>query len=734
MGCPSSWTARISSSRSIPPTVFLTRLVAVLDAILPGVAAAGASRYATRWLADATPRERTVVRRTIGALTRAARERFAKPLDALTSDEHGALLTALRSGELAVDASAFWALRTIANEAAFAHPRYGGNKDGWGWRLVGAVGDPQPRGYRASEAATARPIASEVRARTTWRASFASRSATRSDDADVIVVGIGAAGGVIAAELAEAGLRVIALEAGPATIHGSTDEREFQARRALFWNETESLVVNDGPVMRGSFMARNIGVGGPLHWTAITYRFHPSDFRVRSTSGHVAGTSLADWPLTYDDLEPYYLRAEREIGVAGLAGANPFEGQRGGAFATPPVPPTRAALRFADAARRLGYTPYPTPAAVLTRTRGERNACNLCGRCSHYDCLRRAKGTTRDSVLARAAKTGRLDVRAAARAERVRTDPRTGLATGVRYRDARGRHEVTARTVVLANGAAYQARLLFLSTSRAHPHGLANSSGLVGRNLMFHTNVMAWGAFDELLYPDRGPQTAMAFDDLDEDRPRERHGASFIRGAAVLGGIPLVFAGGPLAFANAAGFTAPLPSGVAPHGPTYRDFLADTYARHFGVFALCEDLPMEENRVELDPSIRLADGGPGLRIHYRHHANTLAMEEFMVERVAAVVREAGAREVLSQRSALPAGMFAGHHMGTVRMGTDPVTSVTDPDGRAHDVPNLYLPGSGGFVTSAGVNPTGTIWALAYRTAAAIAQGHGVGRSAGRIAS
>lgn len=670
----------------------------------------------------------------LAALTPAARERFARPLDRLTADEHGALLTALRSGELGVDATAFWTLRQIANEAAFAHPKYGGNRGGWGWKLVGAVGDPQPRGYRASEAASAAPVRSEVRPLTTWTASFTSRARTRGDDADVVVVGIGAAGGVIAAELAEAGLRVIALESGPATVRGSTDEREFQARRALFWSDTESLVVNDGPVLRGPFLARNIGVGGPLHWTAITYRFHPSDFRVRSTSGHVAGTSVADWPIDYDELEPFYLRAEREIGVAGLAGANPFEGRRSGPFATPPVPPTRAALRFAEAARRLGYTPYATPAAVLTEPRGDRSACDLCGRCSHYDCLRRAKGTTRDSVLARAATTGRLDVRAGAHVERVHTDPRTGLATGVRYRDARGRHEVTARTVVVTNGAAYQARLLLLSTSRAHPKGLANSSGLVGRNLMFHTNVMAWGAFDELLTPDRGPQTAMAFDDLDEDRPRERYGASFVRGAAVLGGIPLVFAGGPLAFANAAGFTAPLPKGVAPHGASYRDFLAHTYQRHFGVFALCEDLPMEENRLELDRSIRLADGGPGLRIHYRYHPNTLAMEEFMVERAAAVVREAGAREVLSQRSALPAGMFAGHHMGTVRMGTDPVTSVTDSAGRAHDVPNLYLPGSGGFVTSAGVNPTGTIWALAYRTAAAIAAEHGLGRSGRRIAS
>ncbi|HYK97239.1 MAG TPA: GMC family oxidoreductase [Candidatus Acidoferrales bacterium] len=673
----------------------------MLDQIVPGVADAGAASYAARWLTDATPAERAALRRTVGILRTIS-------LDALRQESP----------------SAFFALRLVALEAAFAHPRYGGNRGMWGWRLLGAVGDPQPRGFTTREAAEARPVAATAGALHTW---VPPKIKTRrgGDDADVIVVGLGAAGGVIAAELAEAGLRVIAVEAGPAAGRASTDEREFQVRRALFWNEPENLVVNDGLVMRGSYLARNIGVGGPLHWTTITYRFHPSDFRVRSTSGHVSGTSVADWPIGYEDLEPYYARADRAIGVAGVAGANPFEGRRSAPFPLPAVPFTRAASRFADAARRLGYAPYATPAAVLTADRGDRRACDLCGHCSHYECFRLAKGNTRDSVLARAARSGRIDIRAGARVERVLTDPRSGLATGVRYRDARGRRDVTARTVVLANGAAYQARMLLLSTSRAHPRGLANSSGLVGRNLMFHTNVMAWGTFEELLYADRGPQTAAAFDDLDEDRPRERHGASFVRGAAILGGIPLVFAGGPLAFANAAGLTAPLPSGVPPWGAEFRDFLARAYARHLGAYALCEDLPMEENRVELDPTLRLADGGPGLRIHYRYHRNTLEMEAFMAERVAAVVREAGAREVLTQRSAVPAGMYAGHHMGTVRMGTDPAKSVTDPDGRAHDVPNLYLAGSGTFVTSAGVNPTGTIWALAYRTADAIARAHGV---------
>jgi len=703
----------------------IARVVPVLDALFPGVAEAGAAGYAGRWFTGSSPKDRARLRKAVAALSREARARYARAIARLDRAELEGLVASL----LENDAPVFWFLRSMALEAAFAHPVHGGNKDGWGWRLVGAVGDPQPRGFSALEVASAAPVTRAVVAPARWNAGLVSKSRARGDDADVCVVGLGAAGGVIAAELAEAGLRVIALEAGPSSVRGSTDEREFHTGRALFWTEPETLVVDDGPPKRGAWLARNIGVGGPLHWTTITYRLHASDFRVRSEVGAIAGTSLADWPISYAELEPSYARAESEIGIAGQAGANPYEGARSGPYPFAPVPASRASTLFTDAARRLGYTPYPTPAAIATERRGSRSSCNLCGRCSHYDCRRRAKGNTRDTVLARAARTGRLEIRAGCRAERVIVDPRTGEATGVRYVGPRGRREITARTVVLATGAAYQARLLLLSASKAHPRGLANSSGLVGRNLMFHTNVMAWGLFDEPIHADRGPQTGAAFDDLDEDRPRTRFGAPFVRGAAVVGGMPVTFAGGPLAFANAAGQTARLPEGTPPWGTGFRDFVASAYSRHFGAFALCEDLPLEENRIELDRAIRLADGGPGLRIHYRYHQNTIAMEEFMVTKVADVVREAGAREVFAQRSAVPAGMFAGHHMGTARMGKDPLTSVADADGRSHDVPNLYLPGSGLFVTSAGVNPTGTIFALAYRTAAAIAREHGLGRAA-----
>ena len=320
----------------------------MLDALFPGVAEAGAVGYLTRRLARSSSEERARLRKTGFVLAGAARARYGRAIASLDRPEIDRLVTALR--EHGGDAGTFWFLRSLALEAALAHPIHGGNKNGWGWRLVGAVGDPQPRGFTPLEVATAAPVSRKAAAPARWNAGLVAKGSARTDDADVCVVGLGAAGGVIAAELAEAGLRVIALEAGPSSVRASTDEREFNVGRALFWREPETLVVNDGPPKRGAWLARNIGVGGPLHWTTITYRLHPSDFRVRSEVGAIPGTSLADWPISYAELEPFYARAEFEIGVAGHAGANPYEGARSAPFPFAPVPPSRSRSRRSPAA------------------------------------------------------------------------------------------------------------------------------------------------------------------------------------------------------------------------------------------------------------------------------------------------------------------------------------------------------------------------------------------------
>lgn len=544
---------------------------------------------------------------------------------------------------------------------------------------------------------------------------------------DVCVIGLGASGGVMAAELAKAGLSVVALEAGPhyrrevfENHHDVHDEVAYVLRGKLRWTQPEVLIYNGGRPRTFPVIARNIGVGGPLHWSCFSYRFHESDFMVKTTSGAPHGSSVEDWPLRYADLEPYYDRAEYEFGVAGQAEANPYEAPRQRPYPLPPLATLAAGQLFRETAARLGYRPFPIPAAITTRNgyggKSYRRACNYCGQCTYYGCEVHAKGSTLIVTLPEALATGRLEIRAHCLATKITVD-RAGRAERVIYIDGQGKpHEQPARIIVVCNNAAYVARLLLLSKSKLFPTGLANRSGLVGKNLMFHASAFGYGTFDDReLNAGLGPQATVAFDDLNEDRPRQRHDQPFIRGAAIAGGIPLPFTGGPLAFATALGSFMPLPEGMPAWGKAFKDFLARYYTRHFAVFALCEDLPVESNRIELDPVVKDRWRLPVPRIIYSDHSNTVAMQKFMRARIEALLKAAGARHVVAVIPTLPGGAAAGHVMGTTRMGEDPKRSVVNAYCQAHDVPNLFIGGSSVFVTSTGLNPTLTIFALAYRT-------------------
>ncbi len=543
---------------------------------------------------------------------------------------------------------------------------------------------------------------------------------------DVCVIGLGASGGVIAAELAKAGISVVALEAGP-----YFGREEFERREAhdelrhvrmgkLRWNQPEVLVYNGSPPMTFPVIARNIGVGGPLHWSCFSYRFHESDFKVRTTSSPPAGSSVADWPISYADLEPYYDRAEYEFGVAGKDGANPFEAPRKRPYPLPPLATLPAGKLFQSTATELGYHPYPIPAAITTQPgyggKTFRKACTYCGKCTFYGCEQHAKGATLIVTLPDAIATGKLDIRPLSFATKITVD-RAGRAQSVIYVDAQGKsHEQPARVVAVCNNAAYVARLLLLSKSDRFPRGLANSSGLVGKNLMFHASVLGYGTFEREVHAEQGPQAAVAFDDLNEDRPRERYDQPFIRGGLVNGGIPLAFTGGPLAWATALGSFVPLPPGVPSWGREFKDFIARYYTRHFLVTTLSEDLPVESNRIELDPVVRDRWGLPVPRLIYNDHPNTVAMQKFQHTKIEVLLKQCGARHIVTLIPQIPAGAAAGHVMGTTRMGDDPKQSVVNGYCQSHDVPNLFIGGSSVFVTSSGLNPTLTIFALAYRTA------------------
>ncbi|MFC0862316.1 GMC oxidoreductase [Sphaerimonospora cavernae] len=542
------------------------------------------------------------------------------------------------------------------------------------------------------------------------------------EHADVVVVGLGAAGGTIAAALAERGLDVVGLEAGPELVRPgdfTDDELLFAVDRKHFWAEPEVLEF-EGAATTATWLKRNLGVGGPFVWSGFAYRFHPSDFRVASTVGVPDGSSVEDWPIDYEEMAPWYEAAEQLVGISGNAGTYPFEPPRRGPFPQRPVRRVAGTTLLDEAARALGWHPYQPPAAILSKARGDRSGCSRCGLCTNYACHRDAKASSSVFALPMGLRTGRLRLSGGTRVTEVVCDPVTGRPRAVRYLRADGTTgEQPASVIVLANNAIYVAKLLLQSGSAHHPHGLGNHSDQVGRHLTFHTGGVAWGVYDEQLHVDSGPAQQVAVDDLNEDRPW-RAGAGFRRGGVLHGGMPVSFAGGPLTFARALGGVAPLPAGVPTYGRGLMDFAAYAYTRHQAVYSLGEDLPQADNRVVLDPEVRDSVGSPALRMRYRRHPEDVTQIDHLVAASVRLLEASGAAMIASAPSAIPGGMFAGHAHGTTRMGTDPATSVADDRGLVHGTTNLFVAGAGLFVTGAGLNPMLTIIALALRAVDAIA--------------
>jgi choline dehydrogenase-like flavoprotein len=529
---------------------------------------------------------------------------------------------------------------------------------------------------------------------------------------DVCVIGTGAAGGVWIEACTRAGLDVIALERGP-----ELGPRDFLRHDELTnihqgsgfapdWRdtlrETESEPARPG---RSTMLAQCVG-GGTAHWGSWSWRFREDEFRVLSKEGAVEGASLADWPIDYATLAPWYDAAEQRLGIAGRAGANPFEPPRSQPYPNPPHPPRLASLAVEQGARALGLHPFPTPLAINSRPYDGRAECLNGGQCSNFGCPVDAKASTLAIHLPAARRTGRLDLRSETRVVELVTGP-DGRVQTARTIDREGREgEVHARTFVLAAGSIGSAHLLLLSRSARHPDGLANDSGLVGRNLMFH--IFAYVGFElpGLSKGALGPNGMVAVDDLHPSDAKR----GFVRGAVIAEAAEP----GPLW----AAYKAPEYLGRS-RGVWGRD-LKDYLLRfpHLGaLIAIGEDLPQHANRIDLDPD-HVDDLGLSLaRITHRAHPNDLALADGFSKSMQEIARAAGATKVWDYDFRAAKG-GTGHLMGTCRMGDDPERSVIDRFARAHAHPNLYIPDASGFPSSGGYNPTLTIFANAARTAAA----------------
>src|SRR5579863_4070577 len=530
-----------------------------------------------------------------------------------------------------------------------------------------------------------------------------------SDPVDFLVIGAGAAGGVMAKELSTAGFRVVVLEQGP-----YLNERDYKHDEIRYTYQPG--LTNDAKIQPITFRrneseqakplkaiqyGRQVG-GGSVHFTANYWRFHESDFEERSQYGEVAGAALADWPIKYADLEPYYTKAEYDLGISGLAGANPFEAPRSKPYPLPPMPVKSSGVLFERAAKRLGLHPYPAPVAILSQPYLGRAACANCGMCEFFGCEMGAKSSTLVSVIPIAEKTGRCEIRPNSYVRKLETDTR-GRITGAIYFDAQKREVFQrAKVVVLCANGVESAKLLLLSKSNLFPHGLANSSGLVGKNLMWDNGSSSSALFEHPLNEYKGILVTRLIHDFYAADPR--------RGFYGGGAIDARFDFYPAGFALGG-----LPDDVPNWGLEYKKAVGQYFTRTMTLLSHSTSLPMEKNNVTLDPTLKDEWGLPAARITFDLHPDDLATMKWLVEREREILDAAGAKKVWSFPIE-PSIMPSRHLMGTCRMGTDANKSVVDPFGNSHDVPNLFIVDGSNFVTSARQQPTATIQALAYRAA------------------
>lgn len=522
-----------------------------------------------------------------------------------------------------------------------------------------------------------------------------------AEPVDVVVVGCGAGGGVLAKEVGEAGLQVVVLEAGPRltpSVDFRTDGRDFElaAPAVLAPDPVRDRYTWHGRERFDYTRVKGVG-GSTLAYLAVVPRLHESDFRTRSEDG--VGE---DWPIGYADLEPYYTEVEYELGVSGPDGADasPFEPPRAAPYPTPPHELNLASLAIKRGADRLGLHLARDPLAIPTKPWRGRPACLRAGACN-LGCAAEAKSSIDVTYVPQAERTGRVEIRPRAMAREIVVDGE-GRARGVIYLDAKGdEHEVRARAVVVAGNAVETPRLLLLSRSARFPTGLANSSGLVGRHFMEHLAVAAWGRFPERVDPWRGVQSGGSMQDFYATDPRN----AFARGFAIEVNCSQQW---PLAAARR----------VGGWGVEHRQRMKETFGHVIGLATVGEQLPDPRSRVTLDPRVRDGFGLAVPRLHNRLCANDRAMLAAMRRRLREILDAAGAVEVWEPEY-LPG--WSAHYLGTCRMGRDPRTSVVDAWGRSHDVSNLFVADGSVFVTGGAVNPALTIMALAMRTAGHIVE-------------
>jgi choline dehydrogenase-like flavoprotein len=505
----------------------------------------------------------------------------------------------------------------------------------------------------------------------------------QTDDGAVVIIGSGAGGGTLAHELTRRGIKVVLLEAGQRQSLATFSQNPGEAFRQLTWLDPRTQSGTWDPVRTQPtlpvWIAKTVG-GTTVHWTGATPRIRPWELRARSTYGAVPGTSLIDWPIPYEELKAYYQLAERRM----------FVTRRNG---NPGLPASNNFKVMYAAGRKVGYKRVHTGyMAINSRPADERGMCIQQGFCVQ-GCKTGAKWSALYTEIPRAEATGNLDLRTQCMATRIEHGP-DGRVAAVLYRDSTGKEQrQMARLVCVAGNAIETARLLLLSESAKFPHGLANSSGHVGRNYCRHVNGFVWGTFDRPIHAWRGAVLAGVMEDETVNDPQR----------GFFGGYHLELAALDL---------PSLPLAGLPYG-WGRDFasIIDDYSNMAGMFINGEDLPQPTNRITLDDKVKDANGLAVAHVHVDEHANDKAMRRHAQTQGTRMYESIGAKRVV-----LSPTTPATHNMCTARMSARPEDGVANAHGQTHDVPNLFISDGSALSTPGSANPTLTIVALALRQA------------------
>ena len=527
---------------------------------------------------------------------------------------------------------------------------------------------------------------------------------------NAVIVGAGAGGGIVAKELAEAGLSVALLERGDWPRYDDNNDDELVSQRTPALGNPfgpddarHRRVIGNGKgrivlPSEGGY-GNNAGCvgGGTASYGAMGWRFMQQDFKLKTTYGPMEGSTLDDWPLTYDELEPFYEKAEYEIGVAGDYSTNPFGAPRKKPFPMPAFPYNKEGKLFVEATRRLGLHPFPIPMLRNSVPYGGRPACIHMRSCVGFACPINAKCGTQNTVIPRALATGNCELRTGCQAAEIVVDDH-GRARAVRYFDAEGRaQEQPADIVIVSASATETARLLLNSKSKLFPSGAGNNNDWVGRNLQGHGYVGAWGLMPDETYEEAGPGATAAISDFNHGNPGLVGGGmlanEFIR-------LPYLFCG-------------VRPPGAPRWGKAHKDFQRRNFKRCVRIVGPIQEMPSFSARVTVDPEVKDAWGIPVCRISGSRHPYDLKLGEFLAGKAEAITKEMGATTVWKTTIGGLGPSGGQHQAGTCRMGNDPKTSVTNRHGQVHQIDNLFIADGSLNVNNGGFNPALTIMALAY---------------------